>query len=276
MSGMQMTGMDEGRGRGSAVGRSSANDEAGATKTCPRCGAVLFSDMNRCYGCLYDFPKQAPGVGLMTPDEPWENIDEPWGSLDGLWAEDEAAVGGAPPSADKRDAAFEEFTGMPDVMPGAEKSTEEGAEGESRAVVSEPSGVQSPSGAVSATSFARPDSPRIAMPAGATFPASAVPASPVSGAPASMASEVPDSPALSASVVPASPASVAPISPTPSHVVVPSSSGPVQKPVAFVRGVPCVRIQTPVSTVVVEVDGSNVTIRQEPLADVERRPKACG
>ena len=239
MSGMQMTGMNEGRGRGSTVGRSGTNDGAGGTKTCPRCGAVLFSDMNRCYGCLYDFPEQDPEVGLMTPDEPWEDVDEPWGSLDGLWAEGEDAVGGASPSADKRDAAFEEFTGMPDVMPGAE----EGAEGESRAGVSEPPGVQSPSGVVSATPFARPVSPRIATPAGAAFPAS---------------------------VASASPASVAPASPAPSHVVVPSISGSVQKPVAFVRGVPCVRIQTPVSTVVVEVDGSNVTIRQEPLGDDEK------
>ena len=268
MSGMQMTGASEGRGRGSTVGRSGANDGAGTTKTFPRCGAVLFSDMNRCYGCLYDFPEQDPKVGLMTLDEPWEDVDEPWGSLDGLWAEGEAAVGGVSPSADKCDAALEEFTGMPDVVSGTEGSTEEGAEGESRAVVSDLSGVQSPPGAVSATPFARPVSPRVATPTGATSPTSVAPASPVSGAPASMASEVPDSPALSASVVPASPA--------PSHVVVPSSSGPVQKPVAFVRGVPCVRIQTPVSTVVVEVDGSNVTIRQEPLADVERRPKACG
>lgn len=266
MSGMQMTGMNEGRGRGSTVGRSGTNDGAGGTKTCPRCGAVLFSDMNRCYGCLYDFPEQDPEVGLMTPDEPWEDVDEPWGSLDGLWAEGEDAVGGASPSADKRDAAFEEFTGMPDVMPGAE----EGAEGESRAGVSEPPGVQSPSGVVSATPFARPVSPRIATPAGAAFPASVASASPASVAPASTASEAPASPVLSASAVPASPTSVAPASPAPSHVVVPSISGSVQKPVAFVRGVPCVRIQTPVSTVVVEVDGSNVTIRQEPLGDGEK------
>lgn len=266
MSGMQMTGMNEGRGRGSTVGRSGANDGAGATKTCPRCGAVLFSDMNRCYGCLYDFPEQDPEVGLMTPDEPWEDVDEPWGSLDGLWAEGEAAVGGASPSADKRDAAFEEFTGMPDVMPGAE----DGVEGESRAGVSEPSGVQSPSGATPGASFVRRVSSRHGSPTGAISPVSVVPASPVSGIPASMPSEIPASPVLSASVVPASPASVAPASPAPSHVVVPSSSGSVQKPVAFVRGVPCVRIQTPVSTVVVEVDGSNVTIRQEPLGDGEK------
>lgn len=250
MSGMQMTGMSEGRGRGSAVGRSGANDGAGSTKTCPRCGAVLFSDMNRCYGCLYDFPEQDPKVGLMTPDEPWEDVDEPWGSLDGLWAEGEAAVGGASPSADKRDAAFEEYTGMPDLA----SDVEEGAEGESRSGVSESSGVQSPPGATPGASFVRRVSSHHGSPTGAT--------SPVSGVPASMVSKIPTSPVLSASVAPASPA--------PSHVVVPSSSGSVQKPVAFVRGVPCVRIQTPVSTVVVEVDGSNVTIRQEPLGDGEK------
>ena len=266
MSGMQMTGMDEGRGYGSAAGRSSANDEVGATKTCPRCGAVLFSDMNRCYGCLYDFPEQGPKANPMTLDEPWESIDEPWGSLDGLWAEGEAVGGETPQSVDKRDAALEESVGMPDVAPGVE----EGAEGEPRAGVSEPPGVQSPSGATPGASFVRRVSSRHGSPTGATSPASAVPASPVSGVPASMASEIPASPVLSASVVPASPASVAPASPAPSHVVVPSISGSVQKPVAFVRGVPCVRIQTPVSTVVVEVDGSNVTIRQEPLGDGEK------
>lgn len=243
MSRMQMTGMDEGRGRGSAVGRFSAHDEAGATKTCPRCGAVLFSDMNRCYGCLYDFPEQVSEANPTALDEPWENVDEPWGSLDGLWAEGEAAGGGAPPSAEMRDAALEESVGMPDV--------EEGAEGEPRAGVSESSGDQSPSGVASATPFARPVSPRTASSAGATSPVS----------------EAFASPAFSSSVAPASPA--------PSHVVVPSISDADQKPVAFVRGVPCVRIQTPVSTVVVEVDGNNVTIRQEPLGGGERRPKAC-
>ena len=247
MPGMQMTGMDEGRGLGSAVGRSGANDEVGATKTCPRCGAVLFSDMNRCYGCLYDFPEQAPEVGPMALDEPWENVDEPWGSLDGLWAEGEAAGGGAPPNADKRDAALEESVSMPDAAPGFEESVE----GEPRAEVSEPPGAQSPPGAASAAPFASPVSPRTASPAGATSPVS----------------ENSASPAFSASVAPASP--------SPSHVVMPAASGAAQKPVAFVRGVPCVRIQTPVSTVVVEVDGSNVTIRQEPLGDGERRPKAC-
>lgn len=245
MPGMQMTGMDEERGYGSAAGRSSTNDEVGATKTCPRCGAVLFSDMNRCYGCLYDFPEQGPKANPMTLDEPWENVDEPWGSLDGLWAEGEATGGETPQSVDKRDAALEESVGMPDVAPGVE----EGAEGEPRAGVSESPGAQSPSGAASAAPFARQVSPRTVSPAGVASPVSENPASP---------------------------ASVAPASPAPSHVVVPSISDTAQKPVAFVRGVPCVRIQTPVSTVVVEVDGSNVTIRQEPLVDAERRPKAYG
>ena len=31
------------------------------TKTCPRCGAELFIDMNVCYECLYDFSREKPG-----------------------------------------------------------------------------------------------------------------------------------------------------------------------------------------------------------------------
>ncbi|MDM8270353.1 FHA domain-containing protein [Thermophilibacter provencensis] len=30
------------------------------TKVCPRCGAELYADMNVCYGCLYDFSRDAP------------------------------------------------------------------------------------------------------------------------------------------------------------------------------------------------------------------------
>ncbi len=30
-----------------------------ATKVCPRCGEVLFADMDVCYGCLYDFARDA-------------------------------------------------------------------------------------------------------------------------------------------------------------------------------------------------------------------------
>lgn len=31
-----------------------------ATKTCPRCGSELYADMRVCYGCLYDFDREAP------------------------------------------------------------------------------------------------------------------------------------------------------------------------------------------------------------------------
>ena len=34
---------------------SMSGEEAGGLKTCPRCGAKLFADMDVCYGCLYDF-----------------------------------------------------------------------------------------------------------------------------------------------------------------------------------------------------------------------------
>ena len=36
-------------------------DEDMPTKVCPRCGEVLFADMEVCYGCLYDFTKDANG-----------------------------------------------------------------------------------------------------------------------------------------------------------------------------------------------------------------------
>ena len=53
----------------------------GGIKTCPRCGARLFADMDVCYGCLYDFTKEGrrppeveavdPAVVASTPlDEP--------------------------------------------------------------------------------------------------------------------------------------------------------------------------------------------------------------
>lgn len=31
------------------------------TKTCPRCGQMLFADMSVCYGCLYDFRRSEAG-----------------------------------------------------------------------------------------------------------------------------------------------------------------------------------------------------------------------
>ena len=44
------------------------------TKTCPRCGQVLFSDMAVCYGCLYDFRRcagrESDGTGRREPPLP--------------------------------------------------------------------------------------------------------------------------------------------------------------------------------------------------------------
>lgn len=37
-------------------------DEGFETKTCPRCGEVLFADMDVCYGCLYDFYQARDGA----------------------------------------------------------------------------------------------------------------------------------------------------------------------------------------------------------------------
>lgn len=45
--------------RGGASDRSGGG--GGGTKVCPRCGASLFSDMDVCYGCLYDFTKDHAG-----------------------------------------------------------------------------------------------------------------------------------------------------------------------------------------------------------------------
>lgn len=37
-------------------------NEGERTKTCPRCGQVLFADMDVCYGCLYDFSRDHRGA----------------------------------------------------------------------------------------------------------------------------------------------------------------------------------------------------------------------
>ena len=52
------------------------------TKTCPRCGEVLFDDMDVCYGCLYDFGRdpRAPLLG-----DTFADLEEP----DGLSCETE-------------------------------------------------------------------------------------------------------------------------------------------------------------------------------------------
>lgn len=44
------------------AGTSEKRDETGI-KTCPRCGEMLFADMDVCYGCLYDFTKDIAGNG---------------------------------------------------------------------------------------------------------------------------------------------------------------------------------------------------------------------
>ena len=94
-------------------------EDTGMTaKTCPRCGAGLFSDMDVCYGCLYDFKGggqrsgaqydtsedvffEEPG-GEAEMEEP--GLDEVWGSLDELWEDedvwsDATQVAGGPPRA---------------------------------------------------------------------------------------------------------------------------------------------------------------------------------
>lgn len=60
---------------------SMSGEEAGGLKTCPRCGAKLFADMDVCYGCLYDFateherPVDVGDGGVMS--ELLQALDEP-------------------------------------------------------------------------------------------------------------------------------------------------------------------------------------------------------
>lgn len=63
--------------------------EARTLRTCPRCGAKLFEDMDVCYGCLYDFNQadraQAQyGYPLGTQVPIPQGDEEIWGSLDEL------------------------------------------------------------------------------------------------------------------------------------------------------------------------------------------------
>jgi len=50
-----------------------------ATRVCPRCGEMLFADMDVCYGCLYDFTREE-GPVLGAPQLP-----DPALSRDGGW-----------------------------------------------------------------------------------------------------------------------------------------------------------------------------------------------
>ncbi len=43
-------------------------NEAMNTKVCPRCSAVLFADMNVCYGCLYDFNWVSKAPSIAQPE----------------------------------------------------------------------------------------------------------------------------------------------------------------------------------------------------------------
>lgn len=61
------------------AGTSERTDEVGV-KTCPRCGEMLFDDMDVCYGCLYDFSKDATGRKLPEVDRSWPSA--PRGSVD--------------------------------------------------------------------------------------------------------------------------------------------------------------------------------------------------
>jgi hypothetical protein len=45
------------------------------TKTCPCCGMELFSDMDVCYGCMYDFTREP--AGEPAPDPLAMDLDEP-------------------------------------------------------------------------------------------------------------------------------------------------------------------------------------------------------
>ncbi len=56
-------------------------------KVCPRCGAKTFSDMDICYGCLYDFTTGEGEVSLEGIRH--ENEKEPWGSSAGCPGLDE-------------------------------------------------------------------------------------------------------------------------------------------------------------------------------------------
>lgn len=69
------------------------------TKRCPRCGMELFSDMDVCYGCLFDFSR----AGSSGPDlPPQDDLDEPRG-----WDE------GMPPFELEENGRTLELSGMP-------------------------------------------------------------------------------------------------------------------------------------------------------------------
>ena len=71
------------------AGTSEARDETGV-KTCPRCGEMLFADMDVCYGCLYDFSKDT--VGNRLPDVEQGSSQRNWGHASGVHRANHPAV----------------------------------------------------------------------------------------------------------------------------------------------------------------------------------------
>ena len=69
------------------VGAWEGETETGGLKTCPRCGAKLFADMDVCYGCLYDFTKEVrrpPEVEAVDPAGVTSvPLDEPFSAAGG-------------------------------------------------------------------------------------------------------------------------------------------------------------------------------------------------
>lgn len=56
-------------------GAAPEREATGATKVCPRCGEELFADMDRCYGCLYDFSLEEPPVRSASVHDPLETVE---------------------------------------------------------------------------------------------------------------------------------------------------------------------------------------------------------
>lgn len=79
--------------------------EAPATKTCPRCGAELFADMDVCYGCLYDFTRPKPGARQEPQLDDRDGTSRERGTL-GEGMEDLAAAVSADATLDIPPGAF--------------------------------------------------------------------------------------------------------------------------------------------------------------------------
>ncbi len=54
---------------GTRVQAGTADRPIAQVKTCPRCGARLFADMDVCYGCLYDFTRTTSAAPVLPESE---------------------------------------------------------------------------------------------------------------------------------------------------------------------------------------------------------------